>query len=264
MAYDPVYPGAIFGQPDRQNLIEVVDAEHVNALQDEITAIETELGVNPSSTFATVGEYLNALDVRTHAEWVNGSLTDDHSQYLLNSSGLLGDRPAASRDGKVYFATDETILYYDNGASWNPITIADHADLQNRTAADAHTQYLNRANDVVTNYREKGQVINTTGSSITLDLSLYNNFVINLSNSVSTVTLANVPAVGNEWIHFTVVINQTGAGGGFNLTWPSSFLWNESIIPPLARDFGAISMYTFVSFNAGSSWLGFLTGSNFA
>jgi hypothetical protein len=48
------YPGAVKTYTDKTDNVDTVYADDVNALQDEVTAVETELGVDPAGTFDTV------------------------------------------------------------------------------------------------------------------------------------------------------------------------------------------------------------------
>lgn len=49
---------------------------------------------------------------------LGGLLLDDHPQYAMATSGLLSARPAASRAGRLYFATDNNSIYEDTGVGW--------------------------------------------------------------------------------------------------------------------------------------------------
>lgn len=52
-----------------------------------------------------------------------GNLAADlDSQVAVDSQGTFGVRPAAGISGRYYYATDQGILYRDNGVSWNTIT----------------------------------------------------------------------------------------------------------------------------------------------
>jgi hypothetical protein len=42
--------------------------------------------------------------------------------------GAVGSRPAASEAGLLYYATDDGVLYRDNGATWDP-TVSDQMAL---------------------------------------------------------------------------------------------------------------------------------------
>lgn len=61
-----------------------------------------------------------------------GLADDDHTQYALVAQNTLANRPAPGRAGRLYLATDEGRLYYDNGTSW---TIAFRPDSTTGTAS---------------------------------------------------------------------------------------------------------------------------------
>ncbi len=56
------YPGAIDSYTTKVNGVDVPDAAHVNNLQDAISAIETELGTNPSASAATVAARIATIE----------------------------------------------------------------------------------------------------------------------------------------------------------------------------------------------------------
>lgn len=73
------YPGQIDDEvtlPVTVDRVTPVEAEVVNRLRDSIIATETELGTNPSSTYATVAARLTAIE--SGGGGVSGSGTDNH------------------------------------------------------------------------------------------------------------------------------------------------------------------------------------------
>lgn len=58
------YPNSIKTFTDKVDGVDIVHAAHVNDLQDEVNAIETELGTNPSAAFATVGARITSNEGR--------------------------------------------------------------------------------------------------------------------------------------------------------------------------------------------------------
>lgn len=85
------YPGTLRAFPIHVNTTEVVDASHVNELQDEVTALETFIGTNPHVSSASTGSSLGAWasSSRTYATLSDrlanaeaGHLTDTHTQYI--------------------------------------------------------------------------------------------------------------------------------------------------------------------------------------
>jgi hypothetical protein len=65
-------------------------------------------------------------------------------------AGVVGSRPAFGTAGRLYYATDEGILYRDSGSAWVKIGASDHADLDNLTAGNPHTQYRLTATALIT------------------------------------------------------------------------------------------------------------------
>jgi hypothetical protein len=66
-------------------------------MQDEITAIETELGINPRGGFASVVARLNSVSFTTNT---------------------FANRGSPSTDGRYFYASDTGALYRDNGTTW--------------------------------------------------------------------------------------------------------------------------------------------------
>lgn len=61
----PTYPGTVKSFTSKVDQIDTVFAAHVNALQDEVTAIETILGPNPQGAATTVAARLSGLETGT-------------------------------------------------------------------------------------------------------------------------------------------------------------------------------------------------------
>ncbi|NDB60822.1 hypothetical protein EB001_20615, partial [bacterium] len=95
------------------------------------------LSSNPSSPVA--GQiYYNTAAKETRfydgTQWIAGGAT----KY-----GLLANRPAASKGGILYVATDTQTLYIDNGTSWvqisvNPQDLIDAINDHNNTTSGVH------------------------------------------------------------------------------------------------------------------------------
>lgn len=105
------YPSAIKTFTNKTDLVDVVHASHVNEMQNEITAIETELGTDPKGVHADVKARLAALE-----EWIAKPLI---SGRLTLESGVpisLNDQTAKT---VIYYTpriNDDIGLYY--GGAW--------------------------------------------------------------------------------------------------------------------------------------------------
>jgi hypothetical protein len=88
------YPGAIKSFQTKSNFTEIVDSSHVNSLQDEVVAIQTNLGTNiatstspsASGTFNTASQNYGTLNARL-ANIETGVIADSHNQYVHKVGG---------------------------------------------------------------------------------------------------------------------------------------------------------------------------------
>ena len=108
----------------------------------------------------------------------------------------------------------------------------------------------------IKDYSESYNASSGNGST-TLDLSTGNVFQHTASGGNVTFVFSNPPA--------------SGAGGSFTLkwiqdssdrtaTWPSSVDWAGGTAPTLTTGSAKVDMFTFVTFDAGTTWYGFVAG----
>lgn len=86
-----IYPVAVRNFTVHDDYVEIVDASHVNALQDEVTAVESTLGVSPH-IYAPTGAKSTVYPS------VGGRL-DSHERSLAAQQGQIDTLLAASRVG---------------------------------------------------------------------------------------------------------------------------------------------------------------------
>ena len=88
------YPGAIKSFAVKTNFTEIIDSSHINAVQDEIVAMQTNLGTSiatstspvTSGTFVTTSQNWGSLGARL-ANIETGIVSDSHTQYAKNAGG---------------------------------------------------------------------------------------------------------------------------------------------------------------------------------
>ena len=89
-----VYPSGVKSFQNKTDFTDIILAEHVNAIQDEITAIEAVVGVSPNVSGGYVGTFDDAtitfstLSARI-ANIEKGIKGDVHNQYLKFTGGTL-------------------------------------------------------------------------------------------------------------------------------------------------------------------------------
>lgn len=97
------YPGAIKTFTTKTNKVDLVDAVHINDLQLEVNAIETELGIDVAGT---------AIDLVTR---LARSLDGDGG--LRRGTAFPGTNIG---DGTPFYRTDLDALYIYDGLTWDP------------------------------------------------------------------------------------------------------------------------------------------------
>ena len=106
-----------------------------------------------------------------------------------------------------------------------------------------------------------------TGAMIqtwTLDLSQAQVFTITTSGNISTIAVNNTPSKSNTSVGFTTVITQ---GGGHTISWaswsPGTLKWAGGVGPSLTATAGKTDIFSFVTYDGGTNWYGFVGGQNF-
>jgi hypothetical protein len=107
-------------------------------------------------------------------------------------------------------------------------------------------------------------------NEVTLDLSESNNFTLSATSNVNFFTLNNIPSGASS---FTLLITQDATGGrtvniddlrdngGNPLTvnWPGG-----GVLPVMTPTANRSDIYSFKTFNGGTTWYGAVVGQNFA
>lgn len=97
------------------------------------------------------------------------------------------------------------------------------------------------------------------GGALTFDLSVGTHFEVAL-NGNATVTISNPPSssvVGAFTVKFTA------DGTLRTITWPGSVVWANGTAPTLTSTNGKVDIFTFLSYDGGTTWYAFTGGQNF-
>lgn len=169
-------------------------------------------------------------------------------------------RPAAGKVGRFHLqpsggsGTPATnTLSYDDGSAWRTLGVLDPTlglIIANLAGAAALTTYTEALVD-----------LGSMGAAKTIDLSLANEFK-GLLTANCTISLANVPAGSNKRLSFGLKLTQD-ATGSRTVTWPGSVNWGLAGAPVLTTTASKADFLSFMSDDAGTTWLGFIAGQGF-
>lgn len=95
-----------------------------------------------------------------------------------------------------------------------------------------------------------------TGSTETIDLASGAVHRIVLDDNC---TLTFTGAAADVAYSFTLIVVQDG-GGGNTITWPASVDWPGAAAPTLSSGGGDVDVFTFLTTDGGTIWLGFTAG----
>jgi hypothetical protein len=104
-----------------------------------------------------------------------------------------------------------------------------------------------------TTFRETYSALGS-GGSITIDLNTANNFSRTVT-STTTFTFSNPPT--GKAFGFTLALTN---GGSAVITWPATVNWSSGVAPSLSSS--GIDILLFYTYDGGTSYYGFLVGSN--
>jgi hypothetical protein len=112
----------------------------------------------------------------------------------------------------------------------------------------------------LTNYSETKAAPSISSNTLTLDLSTASHFVVALNANITTLTISNAPTSGDAG---SFVLVFTADGSARTVTWPASVKWPAGVAPTLTSTNNKKDFFTFVTYDAGTTWYGFVGGQNF-
>jgi hypothetical protein len=113
--------------------------------------------------------------------------------------------------------------------------------------------------------------VGNISGTVSLDLSLGNVFQITPVGNIVKFNLSNIPqAITGEVVSsFTIIFQQSTTGiysadfifssGGTDKT----VLWPGGFVPAVSSIYSAIDIFSFLSFDAGETWFGFVGGQGY-
>ena len=138
----------------------------------------------------------------------------------------------------VYDGTTWQVYAQVGGAGGDVVTLTDPQTISQKNLKD---------------YSIEGSIIGNTGATQTFDLEVANFFSATLDQN-STFTFSNPSASGD----FSGFVLELTNGGAFTITFPASVDWAGGSAPTLTA--AGVDLLVFVTRDAGTTWLGLVSG----
>lgn len=112
-------------------------------------------------------------------------------------------------------------------------------------------------------YFETLQTVAPVAGVVTIDLSLGNNILIQLTANVTSIIFNN-PAVSGKAQGFVIELEQDATGGRTVTGWPASVDWGTGVsAPTISAGANKSDFITFLTRNAGTVYRAFVAGQNY-
>lgn len=117
------------------------------------------------------------------------------------------------------------------------------------------------ANGTIKSFKEMANSVSISSNTLTLDLSTGSVFTVTHDATINTVAITNpVSSNGSAVQAFTLILLYTATP--YTITW-GSIKWPSATPPTLTAGVGKIDIFTFVSYDGGANWFGFIGGQNY-
>ena len=248
----------------------------------------TTVGSHSVSAFSSPsnGDALDATVVKGNDNTIRTAyVAHDADPGIHLQSSLLAARPAAGTVGRKWLTTDSgsVKLWYDTGSVWEEIsapaaaagtltgtTLASNVVNSSLTSVGtlASLTMGGQANladnillrPVIKDYGETRTTPPINVGTLTLNLENGNVFGVSLNADVTTLQIQNPSASGTA-CSFTLAF--TADGTPRTVTWGASVKWAGGVAPTLTSTNGKVDIFVFVTWDAGTTWYGFVSGQNF-
>lgn len=223
------------------------DTLHVNVNQ-AVRELEAKVGTGASTSVANT---IMAGNGTGTSEW---SASPTVSGTMTATTGFVGDLT-----GDVTGNVSGTAATVTGAAQAN---ITSTGTLTGLTMGGAIAMADNAiTTPEFTDYAETVNAIGDTAASQSIDITLGNVHTCTLAVGTTTFTFDN-PSVTGKGCSFTLITTQD-ATGSRGIVWPASVDWAAATAPTLTTTANRTDIFTFVTYNAGTNWIGFTAGQDF-
>jgi hypothetical protein len=154
--------------------------------------------------------------------------------------------------GRAYNQGAGVVLYGDDHAS-NPNVIS----FRNTTYVERLAINADGTASFKNGVQENQNAVTSSAGALTVDCTNGNVFSLALSENVTSTTFSNPPSSGTAF-GFSLFVTQDATAR--TITWPAAVAWPSATAPTLSTTSGDVDIFTFTTFNGGTTWYGIVSG----
>ena len=195
------------------------------------------------------------------------NLTADLSGVLTsanNLSDLASAAIALTNLGLTATAAELNILdgvtATTSELNYNDITTLGTSQASKVVTADANGDVLFSEELKAKSYNDTFVSVSSSSNATTVNCETGNVFATTLSEN-TTFTFSSPPASGTAY-GFALKVTQDASASGFTVTWPAAVDWPRSVTPILSSGASDVDQLFFYTTDSGSTWYGFVAGTN--
>ena len=210
-----------------------------------------------TTVVATAGTYGGTTAIPVVTVTANGRISAI-SNTSITAGATITDDITSNATRYVMLGQSTSGSYIVANTSSTKLTYNPSTGTLNANALSIGSTTVINSNKQLVNTTELTSAISVTSGAfaIPLDLTTASTFVVTLSAS-ATFTFTNPSATTNTLQSFTVIVINN-ATGGYTPTWPATVKWAGAILPPATTTANAVDVWTFFTYNNGTSYVGSL------
>lgn len=220
----------------------------------------TDLTVAQVLTLLGLSDALMYKGVIDCAANPNYPAADAGDYYKVSVAGKIGGASGLAVElGDALICTADSTASGDQatvGSFWN--VLQTNIDLANSGPINMQDALLTRPE--IKDYSEAKTAPSSAAGTLTLDIENSNVFETTLTENITTLNFSN-PSQTGKACSFTLILTQDSTPR--TVAWPASVKWDSGAAPTITTA-SAVYILTFVTVNAGTTWYGFLAGSEMA
>ena len=217
----------------------------------DASAQRTTLGLGTLATLSSVSTANIGDDQVTYAKIQNVSATDR----------ILGRSSAGAGDIQEITCTSAGRALLDDADATAQRTTLGLGSIATQASSSVTITGGTMSGVQVTDYTEPKSAPTISSGTLTLNLNTAQVFDVSLNANITTLTLSNVDATSNTVNSFTLIFTMDGTAR--TVTWPTAVKWPGGTAPTLTSTNGKKDVFSFLSPDNGTTWLGFVGGQNF-